>query len=584
MSKRGIDDVEASDENEPAAKSQAMSLSASPSGGHAGNSGGGGGGGGSGKGMPLFPPEMPLKLTNKKTMVFTKHFYFKIYANDWIYNDGGTVGSTDLTGYMTWIPYQALCMYISPNEYLDIVRQSNYACVKEAALQMKFKAVRTPFDANGTDLAEANGNLQFELNRFDGLEKMMPFKVADTPPTYPTDPSKLYTSHQELINRLYGQESFYQAQTQWPATMRERGLSYRPVWNFAGNSPANGCGTLYRNVNRAISSLPIGEYVTDRVNTNVSKMGDGYCFNKTYKPKNGIITMAPSAYNRYNNMTGNTRINQPVRLLDTNTQNIAPTTYTDQQYVALYPTFTPIDVVTAVTPTTTQAVWFNPGTNAEADGLKSWNFTGITSTGGLVYAPVTPEYATGGPPGLNFASVFITSDNTTFAIRDVLASVAATTEEASEVQAKDNFGYGYSNDMGYYSIANLENYTFHTSRNPPPLHHMPSFMIGAVPKTTKVADTIVQATLEFECTTSCVVEVQNVHPTYMNMSYLPYNDIDLTTGFADPRFSTENIWGGRWQHNETDVCLNDSNKHWNGSYGLAAKPLFEIMPDSAPLL
>lgn len=584
MSKRGIDDVEASDENEPAAKSQAMSLSASPSGGHAGNSGGGGGGGGSGKGMPLFPPEMPLKLTNKKTMVFTKHFYFKIYANDWIYNTGGTVGSTDLTGYMTWIPYQALCMYISPNEYLDIVRQSNYACVKEAALQMKFKAVRTPFDANGTDLAEANGNLQFELNRFDGLEKMMPFKVADTPPTYPTDPSKLYTSHQELINRLYGQESFYQAQTQWPATMRERGLSYRPVWNFAGNSPANGCGTLYRNVNRAISSLPIGEYVTDRVNTNVSKMGDGYCFNKTYKPKNGIITMAPSAYNRYNNMTGNTRINQPVRLLDTNTQNIAPTTYTDQQYVALYPTFTPIDVVTGVTPTNTTAVWFNPGTNLQIDGLLARNFTGITQGAGLVYAPCTTEIGGGGPTALNFASVFITDDTTKFETRTVVGSLAAATVEASEVEAKDNFGYGYSNDMGYYSIANLENYTFHTSRNPPPLHHMPSFMIGAVPKTTKVADTIVQATLEFECTTSCVVEVQNVHPTYMNMSYLPYNDIDLTTGFADPRFSTENIWGGRWQHNETDVCLNDSNKHWNGSYGLAAKPLFEIMPDSAPLL
>ena len=68
------------------------------------------------------------------------------------------------------------------------------------------------------------------------------------------------------------------------------------------------------------------------------------------------------------------------------------------------------------------------------------------------------------------------------------------------------------------------------------------------------------------------------------MSYLPYNDIDYAVGFQDPRFETENIWGGRWQHNETDVCLNDKNKHWNGSYGLAAKPLFESMPDSAPLL
>lgn len=583
MSKRGIDDVTSNEEIEPGAKAMRMEASA-PSGGHSGNSGGGAGGSGGAKGMPLFPLERPIKLNNRNKLVFTKHFYFKIYANDWIYDAGATPGSTDITGYMTWIPYQALCMYLAPNEYLDIVRQSNYACVKEAAIQMKFKAVRTPFDANGTDLAEANGNLQFEINRFDGLEKMMPFKVADTPPTFPTDPQKLYTSHQELINRLYGSESFYQEQTQWPATMRERGLSYRPVWNFRGDSPANGYGTLYRNINRAISTLPIGEYVTDRVNTNVSKMGDGYCFNKVYKPKNGIITMAPSAYNRFNNMTGKTRINQPIRYVDQNNTSIAPDAYTSPQYTAIYPTFTPVDVVTTISPVNTTAVWFDPGVQGPSGtGLQGWNWFANSTAGGFTYALSTTEFATSPTPPFHFSDYFITTNPDTFAQRTVVGSLTSNTEEISEVDQKDNFGYGYSNDMGYYSIANLENHTFHTSRNPPPLHHMESFLLGAVPKTTKT-NTIVQATLEFECTTSCVVEVQNVHPTYMNMSYLPYNDLDLTAGFADARFATQDIWGGRWQHNETDVCLNDSNKHWNGSYGLAGKPLFESMPDSAPLL
>lgn len=577
MSKRPAEEPS---EDEGGSKAQRMDSPEGGSGGSAGNSGGGGSGGSS-KGMAIFP-ERPLKLTNKNSLHFTKKFYFKIYANDWKYD--AVIGGADVTGFMTVIPWQALCMYLAPNEYLDIIRQSNFAKIKQAGLQLKFKAVRTPFDANSTDTAEANGNLQFEICRWDGLEQMMPFKVA-TVPLDPTITPKLYTTHQELINRLYGTEAIYEEAVRFPAVMRERGIEGRPVWNFRGDSYPNGTGTMYRNMNRAISSLPIGEYVTDCINSNISKMGEGYCFNKTYKPKNGILTMAPSAYNRFNNAAGHTRINQPVRHADTNVQ---PTVMGDHQYEALYPTFADSGtVITGITATTTQATWFDPGVNHVTgnDGDPTKMVARNPQQGGSeqIYGAYTLGMEAGPHPNQNFSWYWETENPATFAIRDVIGTLStSTTDNVAAVEEVDNFGYGYQNDMGYYSIANLENYSMHTSRNPPPLHHMPSMMIGAIPKTTKVAADIVQATLEFECTTMIEIEVQNVHPTYMNNSYLPFNDVDIDAGWADSRFETQNLYGGRWQHNETDVLLYDP-KHWNNSYGLAGKPLFEPILASAPL-
>lgn len=589
MSKRSAE--EPSEDDPGSTKLQRIEASPSGGSGGAGNTSGGGGAGGSAKGMPMFP-ERPLKLTNKNSLHFTKKFYFKIYANDWKYDPISGGAGADITGFMTVIPWQALCMYLAPNEYLDIVRQSNYAKIKQAGLQLKFKAVRTPFDANSTDTAEANGNLQFEICRWDGLEQMMPFKVAHVP-LDTTMPSRLYTTHQELINRLYGTEAIYEEEQAWPATMRERGIEGRPVWNFRGDSYANGTGTMYRNMNRAISSLPIGEYVTDCINSNISKMGEGYCFNKTYKPKNGVITMAPSAYNRFNNAGGRTRINQPVRHQDT---QVNPTGAQDHQYEAIYPTFNDsANVVTGINTTSDTAVWFDPGVDHSTgnDG----NATILTARNPVQFSNTVPTNAyglatlgmeAGVHPNQNFAWFWEVESTTGtgephFQIKNMINTVTPTTGTVAEVEQVDNFGYGYQNDMGYYSIANLENYTMHTSRNPPPLHHMPSMMIGAIPKTTKEANTIVNATLEFECTTMIEIEVQNVHPTYMNNSYLPFDDVDITAGWADPRFATQNLYGGRWQHNETDVLLLDP-KHWNNSYGLAGKPLFEVIPAAAPLM
>lgn len=592
MSKRPAEEPS---EDDPGSEKFAR-MEASPSGGGsggAGNSGGGSGAGGASKGMAMFP-ERPLKLTNKNSLHFTKKFYFKIYANDWKYDAVAGAAGADITGFMTVIPWQALCMYLAPNEYLDIVRQSNYAKIKQAGLQLKFKAVRTPFDANVDDTAEANGNLQFEICRWDGLEQMMPFKVAHVP-LDETQPSQLYTTHQELINRLYGTEAIYEEEIAWPATMRERGIEGRPVWNFRGDSYSNGTGTMYRNMNRAISSLPIGEYVTDCINSNISKMGEGYCFNKVYKPKNGVITMAPSAYNRFNNAGGRTRINQPVRHQDT---NVNPTSMQDHQYEAIYPTFNEsANVVTGINTTTDTAVWFDPGVNHVIgnDGnstiLTARNpYDASTGNVGTEYYLRTDLFAvtdTGPKPNQNFAWYWETERQSggqpTFAIKNLINAVTPVTGTVAEVEQVDNFGYGYQNDMGYYSIANLENYSMHTSRNPPPLHHMPSMMIGAIPKTTKVANQIVNATLEFECTTMIEIEVQNVHPTYMNNSYLPFDDVDIPAGWADGRFATQDLYGGRWQHNETDVLLLDP-KHWNNSYGLAGKPLFEVIPAAAPLI
>lgn len=552
------------------------------------------------RGAPIFPIDRPLKLLNKNTLVFTKHFYFKIYANDWIYTP--IENGADVVGFMTVIPYQALCMYLSPNEYLDIIRQSNFASIKEAKLELEFKAVRTPFDANSTDAAEANGNLQFEIQRWDGIEQMMPFKVADVDIT---GAQTLYTSNQELINRLYGGKALCEDSPNWPACMRERGLSWRPIWQFRHTAWPTGNGSLYRNMNRVISALPIGEYVTEKLNTNQAKMGEGYCFNKVYKPKNGILTMASSSYNHQNNMTGHTRINQPIRMQDNPLGSID--SHNDQQYVALYPTITEVSMVNGVDTPKQRGIWFDPG--VMANGADPGTYVGGGNSNALIcnaiddsagagtsykmQSPcVNPPFgAVSGPkPNQNFGWFFDTDaldddGNPKFTTNNFVTDVNLERVDVETVEEKDNFGYGYNNDMGYYSVATLENYAMHTSRNPPPIHHMPSMLIGAIPKTTKQENTIVQGTLEFECRTQIIVEVQNVHPTYMNNSYLPFNDVGITSGWADPdNFGNDELWGGRYQHNETDVLLTDRMKHWNKSYGLAGKPLFEDMPENTPLL
>lgn len=570
-------------------------VAASASGGGGGGNSSSGGGGALG-GNHMFPPKMPLKHMNKYTKTFTKHFYFKIYANDWSVI-GDTTG-TRVQGFMTYIPYQALCMYLAPEEYMKLVRDSNYCKIKEAKCQLEFKAVRTPFMANSTDTAEANGNLQFEIQRFDGLEKMLPFQVNEIPGRS-GDPLSC-KSYAELIQRLYGYTAFGRLPTaastaRLPATMRERGLSWRPSWQFSfGTSTQNtGTGSTYRDVNKEISSLPIGEYITDRLNTNQCKMGEGYCFNKVIRPKNGIISSASSAFSTARQEpNATTRINMKQRMRDPSPLTVNPAS-NDPQYAAIYPIIGLTGGITLNT-TETQGLVIPPiGAPTQINSYDNVNVaTGTTAN----YAPSSGF--TTNPPS-NLFSTFFDLNAQAANFKPYLNTATVNSDTLNAVTTTDNFGYGYNNDMAWYALADLENYSMFTSRNEIPIHHMPSFMIGAVPKT-NMDNSIVNATMEFEMTTAIEIECSDLDPTYINCAYdvlgesiaAPFTSQTrnppqswIDSGFAPATGDPENgrLWGGKWQHNELDVMLRDP-KFWNNQYGRAGKPLFEIIPNATPNL
>lgn len=526
--------------------------------------------GGTGRGNAIFPSGVPLKGINHHTKTFTKKFYFKIYANDWMRVVRQPAG-VDIVHFGTYIPYQALCMYLSPQEYMEIVRGSHFCKVQEARFELRFKAIRTPFDANSTDAAEANGNLQFEIQRWDGLEHMLPFQALD----YEGRGQATVTgraTYLELITRLYGAQAFGKAGVdpggfRWPATMRERGLSWRPTWSFPtggadATAPANG---MYRNINRFISSLPVGEYITDSMNTNAAKMSEGYCFNKIYRPRNGVLSFASSAVAPQTLFpaAGKTRINTKMRLRDRVMNQTADPVTGDLQYETLFGNAAggaqPTDTVLDLTDT----------------GVKVGN-----PSAGTTFIP----YATTGEQRQNtlprnISRFFAAAPGEDYN-RDPTQKTFVTPSATPLNATGDGYGYGYNNQMYYYSTANLENYDFFSPSHDPPVHHMPSMIIGIVPKTNS-DESIVNATAEFECTTSITIKCEDTHPTYMQCAYANGQD-GYGPGYVDDLFNDRNFYGGRWQHNEKEVSLRD-NKYWIGDYGLAGKPLFRDYPLTDPL-
>lgn len=536
---------------------------------------------GTSAGMPLFSPRSggSLKPMNKHSLHFTKKFYFKIYANDWmlkINSDG-----TDCIGFMTVIPWAELCMYISPDEYLDCIRQSNFAKIKKCGFQLKFKSVRTPFDANTTDAAEANGNLQFELKRFDGLEQVMPFQVEDIEPD---GTRHQYKTNIELIQRLYGLQSLAGLPNNTtvnalPATMRERGLSWRPVWQFSG-TPRNTAETAgtYLPLNYFTSCIPVGEYETESVNTNSAKMTEGYCFNKVCYPKNGYLTTAPSIYGGWgaSNVVnpGQTRINTKLRMYDITQPNDVQVSPNSVQYRDLFgggtTTLTGQPQLNKVALEINKVSFdHNPENTRTLDG-QTW----VTRSGTIGPAQMHINDIW---PGTNAGAVDVPAFDSLTVNKGTLAA-----ETTGNINA---YGFGYTQAMGNYTTAKIENYNMFTSRNDPPLHHIQSMMIGALPKTNRDTS-IVKGTFEFECETHCEVEIQNGHGLYYQLAFNSIaNDgsVPPSLGYVDSAIEAnpDYIYRSRWVNNETDVMLFD-DKYWNKSYGLAGKPLFEVLPADVP--
>lgn len=591
------------------------------------NTGASGGGQQQDGGRPLFP-DGPFVGKNKCTKTFTKVFYLKLYANgmqEFIAEDGVPMR---VMGWQTVIPYQALSSYMTAQEYLSIVRNYGYAKIKHAAFQLEFCDIRTPFGVNLTEVAEANGNLQFEIQEFHGLEKMLPFQTVET--NYPIstiNDVKPLNNFSNWINKLYGSKPFSQdstvrQKTDWPAEMYQRGLDMRPMWQFSPSNVAArevGTGSMFRSYNQHITALPFGKHATRRVNTNVAKVGGVY-FNRVYSPKNGIITAAPTAFDtKYEQYKPGrfTRINQPIKMDDMNARNPYP--YQDPskpQYTSNW--FQ--DAINAIT-----SFSANTEVVSKVDGVIGQNVKYIDdntysnmalrvcSTVNVPNPPLAEARIAGvdvqttgtcGPsatqnnldirregietprivdlfnfPEANLLTGVNHSDKT------VLRDISPVREKATN-NVRDVDGYGYSNDIEFYSRATLENYSVWTSRNQPPIHHMPSWLIGIVPKTTGPQDTsdIVHATATFLCKTAITIDCSEDSLLTTNFSY----NYDVNQ-WQDPILAAEGtdvpnyLYNGKWQHNETDVFLREDKAH-TLDYARAAKMGFVRFDNTEPTL
>lgn len=580
-------------------------------------------------GMPMFPDGV-FTGPNKTTKIFTKTFYLKIYANGLTEYIDSTTGARRVLGWQTVIPYQALSSYMTAEEYLSIIRDGSYGKIKWAGFQLEFQDIRTPFGTNVATVAEANGNLQFELQEFHGIERFMPFETVET--DYSDSPNPItitpFNSFENWIKKLYGDQPFSQDETprtkrQWPAEMYQRGLDMRPLWQFSppADKKLTGTGTMLRPYNAHVTSLPFGKWVSRRVNTNTGKV-TGVYFNKVYKPKNGIISAASSIYDvgsEHLNKDRFTRINQPIRMNDINSRNPVP--YNDPskpQYTSdWFPTT--VQVVTSLIPIleptvkitniTYDNVWTSDDGSYPTDAMVNCatNNDGTSSQYGFAVFPqqlpctlpsFTPfHYKRGEDPEIpqpwrlheiynmvqkTFCNA-VQTQSTSY-MTDVTVNTAQVATGENDV-----VGYGYQNDINYYTRATLENYSVWTSRNQPPIHEMPSWMIGIVPKTTgplSANDDIVNATATFLCKTAIEIEVED-HPCVTTNFAYDYTNERFMDPLVDKARSEGKLgtylYGGKWRHNEKDVFIRE-NKNWALDYARAGKMGFYRYDNTDPTL
>lgn len=519
-------------------------------------------------GAPIYPVSRPFKGMNKTTVHFTKTFQFKIYNSDWqlIADDNGGV---NLRGFMNTIPWDRLCMYLSPDEYQSVIKDCHYAKLVETGFQMCYLTTRTPFLANATDPAPANGNLDFSLVRWDGLEQMMPFTEWDYTEAGQTPIIRL--SSQELIGRLYGIAlSQLNDANSLGATMQQRGISTYPRWRFqsqatmTANGPSSAL-TPHGSLNNLVATLPVFEYKTDQISTLAQK---NYCFNKTHKPKNGVLGFAPSIFtDTYRTPLGFAQINSKVPLSDSGLRTSNAVANNDPQFAQAF------NNGAAPTVTVLRADAKPRGTIQEGGANTPWWL--MTSD--------TPQAAGSAKPAKLWIRTPAGSTNAFFEGAENVVEVSA----ASNGTVPPTFGYGSLDTMKYYSVARIENYSLHTSRNDPPIHHLPSMMIGAIPKR-NLDNTFIEGIHEFEIKTHCTVTLDSCHPLYYNLAQVAVTEPGFTIGqYIDPivgPLGTPGIMGARWQNNETDVMLYD-NKYAIPAYGRAAKMQFAgFESDAIPLI
>lgn len=129
-------------------------------------------------------------------------------------------------------------------------------------------------------------------------------------------------------------------------------------------------------------------------------------------------------------------------------------------------------------------------------------------------------------------------------------------------------GIGNAPDEYAYNAGSIENYSVHTSRNDPPIHHLSSIWFGVDPQFDVLGKPIEGQTF-IEVKTMMDIDFQQGHAINQNWAT---NQNFTFTNFQQCR---------NFQTNDTDLLLHD-HKIWLNSYHIGGKPIFSPADYTTP--
>lgn len=236
----------------------------------------------------------------------TKHnksWYFEIEnANFEFLNYQLTIGGQAVTfnqmkaPYYNWLWYY-LCFYIDQFQFNWYMTQTNYAKIKAAQFQIIFHGHRLPFTTNDETSSIANSAVDQTMDVFTGIEDNHPFTTCKR------DGSSVFeefTDLNDLEEWLYGHNPHARDWFASPVDKVTPGMGYRkyhfrPQWNYVGDydydeaSPTQP-GHHFTWPSFADEKAQSIDLRTFQRGTPIYSIG--------YKPKNGIIHMAPTSRER----------------------------------------------------------------------------------------------------------------------------------------------------------------------------------------------------------------------------------------------------------------------------------------------
>lgn len=240
------------------------------------------------KGMPLLGPENHHDYLTNTSRVFTKTFQFYIINQNWQTFQMPDKRATPLQFNTRVIPYfvfmwDLIMWYLSPTEYIDMIRTGRYSKIVASVFQIDYCSHMQTFTTNQADATTAgNGNLS-HIRVFRDFNQRKAFTVLDITNGKP----ELEEGHSKLRNKLYGTQKFLNTSTgtqDIAAVDGPRQYTHLP----AMMTQADQSDLL---LEQNITSVNMLKATNEKFDTTQH----GYSIPITYKPKQSIMAVGPSA-------------------------------------------------------------------------------------------------------------------------------------------------------------------------------------------------------------------------------------------------------------------------------------------------